>query len=317
MKYLIAYHLTCDNMGYYDEELYNIVRMVYYGKSENTIKSAYKKIRHFLKIVGKRHHQVKPSDIERFIAMKIPLKKDDEGKDRRTYVKLTLIHLQKFYEYLDSIGDGDYKDLIEFIARRKRDIKTPKMHRRDFLSRDEIEKFMKVLENEPPQYRLIFILMLKYGMRIAEVLNLKKENVLEDHRAIRYVSKGEKEQYVFIEDDDDWRLVLKVKNMDNSKYMFHYFNGRPISYRSVQSTFKRLLRQAGFPEERVKRLRLHDLRRTSAITVYNMTNDIVAVKEWLGHEKIETTMIYLDMGSDRFKRKREISRMLSKNIGKT
>jgi len=296
---------------YYNTTLRNIVKMAYYGKSENTVKSAYKKIRHFLKTVGKRHYEVTPSDVERFIAEKIP---EGGGSDKRTYVKLTLIHLQKLYEYLDSIGDGDYSKLIEYLKRRKRDIKLPKVHRRDFLSEEEVERFLKALRREPPMFQLIFILMLKYGMRINEALTLKRSDVLEEHRAIRYVGKGEKEQYVFIENDDDWDLVMRVKSSSNGEYMFTSYNGRPVSYRSVQSTFKRLLREAGFPEERVKRLRLHDLRRTSAIMVYRMTNDIVAVKEWLGHEKIETTMIYLDMGSDKYRRKREISKMIGGRV---
>ena len=299
--------------------LQDYVEVAFFGKSETYKKHALKLLTHFFKLIGKSPKKLQPSDIDRFIAYKV--KKNKNGTSRRAYIRLTMTYLEKLYRYLASIEENEalrkrYEKLAEHARSRKKDIKIPKNQRRDFLRDDEIKKFLAFLENQPPMWRLLFILMLKYGMRIREALSLKVGNVIYDKHAIRYVSKGEKTEYVFLEDSDDWNLLLTViRGKTPSEYIFTKSWGGRITYEYARVMFKRFLKMAGFPEERIKRLRLHDLRRTSAIKVYEKTGDIALVKDWLNHEKIETTMIYLDIGKDRYVKKRKVSQEIKEIFG--
>lgn len=291
--------------------------IAFYGRSESYRKHAYKLLRHFFKVVGKTPETLTPADVDRFIAVKEQSPGGREGSsDRRPFIKLTMSHLQRLYEYMlrveqDPVNRSRYQMVLEHVKARKREIKLPKNQRRDFLRDNEIDKFMGAIRKEPAVWRLLFTLLLKYGLRIHEALSLRAGNIIYDQRALRYTTKGEKTEYAFIEDDDDWSLLVAVaRGKRPEDPLFETRSGRRITYEYARKRFKSLLRGAGLPEDRVKRLRLHDLRRTSAIKVYQETNDIVLTKDWLGHERIETTMIYLDIGKDKYQRKREVAKRI-------
>ena len=44
----------------------------------------------------------------------------------------------------------------------------------------------------------------------------------------------------------------------------------------------------------IKRIVLHDLRRTAAVNIYKLTRDLTIVQSLLGHQSLPSTMWYLD-----------------------
>ena len=72
---------------------------------------------------------------------------------------------------------------------------------------------------------------------------------------------------------------------------------------SKKSTFfqtrKTLARKLQNP--RLLRISLHTLRHWKATMVYHQTKDILYVKQFLGHKKIETTLLYIQLASALFK----------------
>jgi len=79
--------------------------------------------------------------------------------------------------------------------------------------------------------------------------------------------------------------------------------GDSLNWRTKASSFyhsrKRLARKLQNP--RLLRISFHTLRHWKATTLYHQTKDIIYVKEFLGHRRIETTMLYIQLAETIFK----------------
>lgn len=76
-------------------------------------------------------------------------------------------------------------------------------------------------------------------------------------------------------------------------WLFIGRNHGHISYGTINEWVKRVANEAGD----VDWLHPHALRRTAATFLYELENDIMAVKEFLGHAKITTTQQYINVGT--------------------
>ena len=76
-----------------------------------------------------------------------------------------------------------------------------------------------------------------------------------------------------------------------------------ISHHWYKSTFyksrKRIVRKLQNP--RIAKIHLHTLRHWKATMLYHQTKDIIYVKEFLGHKRIEDTMLYIQVAEVLFK----------------
>ncbi len=51
----------------------------------------------------------------------------------------------------------------------------------------------------------------------------------------------------------------------------------------------------------MQRISFHTLRHWKATTLYHQTKDVLYVKEFLGHRKVETTLLYIQLAEAIFK----------------
>ena len=77
----------------------------------------------------------------------------------------------------------------------------------------------------------------------------------------------------------------RAQSSQTGSYIFCGPKGDPADKRSIDRSFKRVLRIAGLPP-----IRLHDLRHTHATLLINDRWSIKAVSERLGHASVETTL---------------------------
>lgn len=139
----------------------------------------------------------------------------------------------------------------------------------------------------------IFMLMLRCGLRVQEVINLTLDVI--DYRRSQILvraGKGAKDRMVFISNDAAIALAkyLRVRLVTKEKHIFLVekgrCRGRPISVRAVQKRVELYAKLCGVP------VTCHRLRHTMATQLLNANADLVSIQEILGHTKIKTTQRY-------------------------
>ncbi|NLJ08534.1 MAG: tyrosine-type recombinase/integrase [Sphingobacteriales bacterium] len=164
------------------------------------------------------------------------------------------------------------------------------------LSREEIKRLLKA-----PKYlkhRILLGLLYGCGLRCFEVINLKISDLDFDRKMLHVrQGKGKKDRYLPLSNI----LIRGLKNyIDAEKPDTWLFNGKPegraggdfdsrYSQRGVQWAVNQARKEAGI----LKEMTVHTLRHTYATHLLEDGLDIISIKELLGHECIDTTMIYL------------------------
>jgi integrase len=137
----------------------------------------------------------------------------------------------------------------------------------------------------------MFVMLLRTGMRIGELLNLKATDVDLPERVVK-IYKGEKNsigRVVYLSDDAAAALEAWLKIRDSSKrYLFYGVNGR-LGYTGVTARFKGIWDKAGLL---YKGYTLHCMRHTFATDLLNAGMRLECLQQLLGHSSIEVTRIY-------------------------
>lgn len=125
--------------------------------------------------------------------------------------------------------------------------------------------------------KLIIYLFLTTEIRLAECESIMIENIDLENRIIKINGKGNKERIVYINS----RLVMMLKD-----YIDHKGKLFKITRNDIRYIVKKAMIDLGFKGS------VHTLRHTAGTLMYQKTNDILLVKEFLGHKSIEATQIY-------------------------
>lgn len=194
-------------------------------------------------------------------------------------------------------------------------IKAPKVvHKENFVyDEDEIELLFKALENEPYHWRMMITLALTTGLRRGELVGLEWEHVnlekgiVHVKQSITEFSNGRpiikepktkkskrsihlsdsmllelKEYYAFCKDEWD-----KLRETRDNEHFFVFFNqhGRAFYPESPYLWFRTFLKK-----HKLRYIRFHDLRHTSATLLISQGVHAKIISERLGHANIGTTM---------------------------
>lgn len=93
------------------------------------------------------------------------------------------------------------------------------------------------------------------------------------------------------------KLIAMLNNL--SKTSQKVFGDTSYKKSSFFDSRKRLARKLQNP--RLQRISFHTLRHWKATMLYHETKDILYVKEFLGHRKVETTLLYVQLAEVIFK----------------
>ena len=142
------------------------------------------------------------------------------------------------------------------------------------------------------------------GLRVGELVNMRRGDLNADSLSADIVGKGGKERRVFF-DEQAWQalqIYLQERHdarSDQPVYLLPVFArhdrraGRqvlPLSVRSVDNIIKRLVARADLPEG--LRLTPHSFRHYFATRFLAETRDLATVQDALGHASPNTTRIY-------------------------
>lgn len=144
-----------------------------------------------------------------------------------------------------------------------------------YLDEDEFTKLIKLVRK--PHHKLAFILGFHSGMRVSEIVNLKKEDLdLKSKRIFIRESKYSKDRVVPLPKGFP-QIYLKYIPMK-------------CGIRSLQKTFKNYIKLA---EIEKSNLHFHSLRHSFAVSCMEKGIPLNQIQVLLGHESISSTSIYL------------------------
>ena len=163
-----------------------------------------------------------------------------------------------------------------------------------FLTKEEIKRLFQAVEN--PKHLLILELLYSAGLRVSEVLNLRRQD-FEFERGMGWVRKGKgrKDRPFIIAKVLVPRLqVYLEKNCTESKsYVFTGYYKQKLHVRSVQEIIKKAAKKARI----TKNVHPHSLRHSYATHLIENGYDLNTVQPLMGHQSAETTMGYVHMAS--------------------
>ena len=215
--------------------------------------------------------------------------------------KLTIIN--SFLEYAQSINPI-YLDV--YLKSKSIKLKKIKQEKMDFLTREELEVFMKTIniktKNGYKHYVLIALLY-EAGLRASELINLKTSDLFFTNESpyIKVLGKGNKERIIYLNVDivsivNEYIEKFKIKEgylfLNHSKEQFTRFGINKI----VNKYFE--LAKKECPTLVNKTITPHSFRHSKAVHLLMNNTALPIIQRFLGHNSIKTTEIYLDITND-------------------
>ena len=178
----------------------------------------------------------------------------------------------------------------------------PKIHRKEkqVLTKDELETFMKLIENDESWYDFFYTEMLT-GMRAGEICGVRWEDFDESDRTLRVVrsvdfvhgelvigeTKTEDGKRTIYLPDSLWRLLATRKKKSFGEWIFPNLlkPELPLDPAKAYRQLKSILKKGGLPD-----IRLHDLRHTFTSHAANSGIAPKTLSEIIGHSKASFTL---------------------------
>lgn len=221
------------------------------------------------------------------------LVKISEAKELKELVDSTVKLWRKFHLTYDQAG------YIGKEVRRRLNIKRTRVgksviHR---LSRDEEQKLIACAYRENGSYGLLIKTLFQIGARVSEFVSLKVEDFyLDEQMILIQKGKGGKSRYVPILPE----LAQELKTHLGSRqtgYIFESNRHTKFTSRRIQQIVKETAERAGI----TKKVHPHLLRHTVATFLLEKGMPLEQIQKFLGHSKIETTLIYAESSTEMIK----------------
>ena len=244
----------------------------------------------------------------------IKLKKELELRNySKQSIKSYLYNVEKYLKYCKAkgINENSAKDYLRLQLRNKnpstaslcasaiqfffkkilkQDIYFVKPKRNkilpNILTIDEIKKIIEITIN--PKHKLIIKLLYGTGLRVSEIINLKKQDINFDESLIRInLGKGRKDRFVKLPKSiiEELRSFSKI---GNSKYLFESQKGGKLASKTIQLILSNNAKKTKIK----KRVYPHLLRHSFATHLLENGTDLRLIQKLLGHSSVKTTQIY-------------------------
>lgn len=202
------------------------------------------------------------------------------------FIYLTLHENFKYdFSYFESLKEEEY--LPKFVAQED-------MNR--VLDSLKTDTFIEI------RNKAICELMYATGIRVSELVSLKRDNVSFVNQTIKVNGKGAKERIIpFSEKCSKWLLLYleKLKTLEkkgNNSYLFITKNNKQVTRQEIYILIKET-----FEEQGIKNVTPHTLRHSFASNLLSQGCPLMIVKTLLGHEDIKTTQIYTHVENKKIK----------------
>jgi site-specific recombinase XerD len=171
-----------------------------------------------------------------------------------------------------------------------------------FLTRTEVDGLLAAPDQRTWSGRrdhAFILLAVQTGLRLSEMTGLKREDIIFGTGAhVWVIGKGRKERCTPIARSiiAVLKAWLREPQRGNGQVLFPNAQGERLSVHGVQYllTKHRAAASISCPSLKHKRVTVHRLRHTMAMDLLEHGVDRSVIALWLGHERVETTQIYLE-----------------------
>lgn len=233
----------------------------------------------FVRTAGKEHlEDITRQDIEAFV---------EELQDKGLEISTVRNRLVAVYGFIQFLVDNDL--LVSDVLSKKIRLQLPDPLPRAIDSQD-IKTLFSVIDH--PRNRAIFLLLLRTGMRIGELLDLQASDVnLQEQKVLIYIGeKNYRGRVVYFSEDAREALEKWMQLRDPQRQcLFYSATSHRLTYATLRVRFRKYLEQAGLAD---KGYTMHQLRHTFATDLLNAGMRIESLQPLLGHSTLEMTRRY-------------------------
>lgn len=211
--------------------------------------------------------------------------------------------LKSFIEYV-SYKDANVLEIYRLIKSIKKQKEIEKLH--EYLTKEEIKLIMEEAK-ENLKYYCILAITYECGLRVSEICNLKKEDLLLEKNNPRIIieqSKGNKTREIVLTNIvmDIIKKYLKSYNINNDLLFVNKYNNK-YSSKGINYIFKKYYYKAKNNCNNNTMFRhtphIHILRHSKAVHLVDNNVSLVVVRDILGHKSIKTTEIYARISTEK------------------
>lgn len=267
------------------------------GLSNQTIQSYLYDIKSYLNYLQKHHLSIQQTTPDSIRSYLISL------QERSVNVRSITRHMSSlnlFYHFLSLEKKGEF-NLNKEIDRPRTLNKVPR-----FLSIQQVT----LLLNAPSiktrigkRDKAIFETLYATGLRVSEALSLKVTDIHFEYGYLKCIGKGNKERLLPFGEPCQQALKSYLRctrphflSSQQTDLLFLNSRGKGLSRSGIFRIFKKYLLKLNIPH---KEMSPHTLRHSFATHLLQNGADLRTVQEFLGHEHLSTTQIYLHVHPSR------------------
>ena len=256
------------------------------GLKDTSLTGYVNEVRRLQEFVGKGYCDITTADIKDYLSNLVA-----ERHSSATTLQSRIRYLSSFFDFLvnEEYIDRNPTSKIERVMVEKK-------IKRAFSDAD-IEALRKACDNKRDRAYIEFLY--STGTRVTESLSLNVKDVNFSEGEVIVFGKGHKERVVYLSDTASKYLqeYLEDRYAQPDEPLFtHQVNHQRMTPRGAQVLLKEVGDKAG-----VENVHPHRFRRTMATHLLDRGMPIEQIKEVLGHERLDTTMIYCNVNSGKVK----------------
>jgi integrase len=152
------------------------------------------------------------------------------------------------------------------------------------------EEISALLTNADPWMRVFLTLTTALGLRHSEALDVRPAGFNPDKHTVTFLAKGGERQTMPTTEEVEALFTNAPPGHDPMTPLVEIYKGAPVNRNSTWWAWHKLKRKAGVRDN----ITPHDLRRTLAVTGYELTKDLRFIWQVLRHRNLSSTARYLE-----------------------